>query len=214
MLAVYIILSILAVLAILFLIPIHGVLTISYSDGYEGTELYGKFLFFKLPIYLSKKRKIAETYEEEEEKEEEEEHPNLKRLKPVKKIYKLINMMSDDIYRIIKMLVSRMAKIKRIAIEASIGTDDAMQTGLAVGAANGFVYTLLGMMDNTMKLKEYSVNIEPDWNREIVDAGLYVDIYTNTFHLIRLFGALVSLYLDVKKIMKGEGAAEDEYSAE
>lgn len=198
MLAVYIISAVLVLLVTLFLIPIHGILTISYSDGFEGIQLFGKFLFIRIPLYPSRKKEE----EREEEKKEDKKEDSKKKSKPVTRLYKIVKEIDDDIYRIAKMLVTKTATLKRLALEARIGTDDAMQTGLAVGGANGFVYSLLGVMDNTGRLKEFSVSIEPDWSREIVDVGLYADISTNMFHLLRLFGALISLYFSVRKIMK------------
>ena len=198
MIAVGIIAAVLIVLLIISLIPIDAVLTVSYSDGFEGAELFVKFLFIKIPVFP--KSRTEETEQPGEKTTEEK--PEKDMTKSVKKIYHLLTELGGDISKIVSMLVSRTIGIKNFAVEARIGTEDAMVTGLAVGAANGFIYNMLGFMDNSMKLKQFSVSIEPDWNNRLIDAGAYIKLYTNIFNIMRLLPALIALILKSRKLLK------------
>ena len=198
MIAVGIIAAVLIVLLIISLIPIDAVLTVSYSDGFEGAELFVKFLFIKIPVFP---KSHTEETEQSGEKTTEEK-PEKDMTKSVKKIYHLLTELSGDISKIVSMLVSRTIGIKNFAVEARIGTEDAMVTGLAVGAANGFIYNMLGFMDNSMKLKQFSVSIEPDWNNRLIDAGAYIKLYTNIFNIMRLLPALIALILKSRKLLR------------
>lgn len=201
MIAVGIISAILIILLIISLIPIDAVLTVSYSDGFEGAELFVKFLFIKIPVFPKEHTEEKVSKEQSDEKSTEEK-PKRNMTKSVKKIYNLLTELSGDISKIVSMLISHTIGIKNFVVEARIGTEDAMVTGLAVGAANGFIYNLLGLMDNSMKLKQFSVSIEPDWNNKLIDAGAYIKLYTNIFNIMRLLPTLIALLIKSRKLLK------------
>ncbi|MDO5396617.1 MAG: DUF2953 domain-containing protein [bacterium] len=203
MLAVWIIAAVLIFLLIISLIPINAVFTVSYSDGLEGIELFVKFLFIKIPVFP--KAKKAEQKPEKPEQTDEKntiEKNKVNMIKSIRKMYRLLTGMSKDISEIVSRLVSRTIEIKNFAVEARIGTEDAMFTGMTVGAANGFIYSLIGLMDGYMKLKQFSVSIEPDWNNRLIDAGAYIKLYTNIFNIAGLIPALVSALFKARKLLR------------
>ena len=202
MLAVWIIAAVFILLFIISLIPINAIFTVSYSDGLEGMELFVKFLFIKIPLFPKAKQEEKKTEVPEQTDESNTEEKNkVNMIKSVRKMYNLITGLSEDIFKIISLLISHTIGIKNFAVEARIGTEDAMFTGIAVGAANGFIYSLLGMMDKGMKLKQFYVSIEPDWNNKIIDAGAYIKLYTSIFNIILLIPTLVSALLKARKLL-------------
>lgn len=203
MLAVLIIAAVLLFLLMISLIPINAVFTVSYSDGLEGMELFIKFLFIKIPVFPKSKKadKMPEKQEQTDEKHTGDKN-KADTLRSVKKIYRLLIDLSEDILKIVSTLVSRTIGIKNFVIEARIGTEDAMLTGMTVGAANGFIYSLIGLMDGGMKLKQFSVSIEPDWNNRIIDAGAYIKLYTSIFNIAALIAVIIPALFKARKLLR------------
>lgn len=201
MLAVWIIAAVLIFLLIISLIPINAVFTVSYSDGLEGMELFIKFLFIKIPIF-PKAKKAEKKPESPEQTAENDTIDKNKMVKSTKKIYHLLTGLSEDISKIISMLVSHTIGIKNLAVEATIGTEDAMFTGITVGAANGFIYSLLGLIEGNMMLKQFYVSVEPDWNNKLIDAGAYIKLYTSIFNIVRLIPVLISALFKARKLLR------------
>lgn len=210
MLAVYIISAVIIFFVILSLISINAVLTISYSDGFEGAELFIKYMFIRVPLIPSGKKAVKEKEKKEDtdaEEKDSKEKSEKNMVETVKKLYYLIGEIKDDIFKILSTLAAHTITIKRFDTEAVIGTEDAMFTGIAVGTAYGALYSVLGVMDHTMNMKSFSVNIKPDWSRKIIDIGVYLKISTNIFHLLKILWMLVVLCIKLRRNKYGKQSA-------
>ena len=205
MLAVYIIAGILLLLLIISLIPADAVFTFAYEDKVNGLEFFIKYLFIKIKVLppKPKKEKVGPDENKKKDKNESKQKKTVKsKAASVKKLYRLIKALSADIQKLITQLISKTFRIKSFILETRIGTEDPMYTGLAVGAANGFIYNLLGMIDRNMKLDKFSVTITPEWENQIFEGGVYVKIRTSIFNILRLAFMLIPLYFKFRRLAK------------
>ncbi len=195
MLALYIIGGVVLVLAILSLIKINAHFTLAFENKLDGLEMEIQYLFFRKVIF-------PKSEQENTENSENEEKPKKNGKLSVKAIYYTVRRLKGDILRVVRFLALKTVKVEKFRLETRIGTSDPMFTGIAVGAANGFVYNSLAMLDRHKLLKSFSVTINPDWNSEIVKGGVYVKIYTNIFTLLRLGCIVLWVMLKALRLMK------------
>ena len=202
--ALCIILGIAALIVILMLVRINCVFAAGFSSRDGGyAELYIKYLFFKKSILpLEEKLARREAEKEEEEQGSEETEKEEKNGLSIIKIYRVVKGISDNVNNLIKFIAERSVTIRDFRIESQIGTSDPMLTGLAIGGANAFVYGLLGMIDSKMKLKSFYVDIEPDWGREIVRAGMYTVINTNIINILTICAKAGVILIKARMLIK------------
>lgn len=195
MLALYIIGGVVLVLVILSLIKINAHFTLAFENKLEGLELEIQYLFFKKVIF-------PKTAQEDTAVSENEEKPKKNGKLSIELMYYVARRLKGDILKVLKFLTLKTVKVEKFNLETRIGTNDHMYTGIAIGAANGFVYNSLALLDRHKLLKSFSVAIDPDWNNEIVKGGLYVKVYTNIFTLLRLAGIVLWVMLKALRLMK------------
>ena len=190
MTALWIALIIIALLMILFSIHIKVRLCFSV-DGDNTIELRYGFLKFRI---LPKKAGKEIVEEVEEEAGEKPEKP--KKKQDVKKLLRILKAVYKDLknglFKILGYIIKRAVTIHELNISADYGFDDPMKTGMATGAANAAVYNIIGLLNKNMKLKKWSVSLNPDFNEEKMKAGVYAVLGTNVLHILALGGILTS----------------------
>ncbi len=202
MLALFIIAAIVSLLVILAFVRINAVFTLAFEDDIKGMELYIQYLFIKKTLFpvFKEDEKEAE-HKEEEEKAPAKKHKSTKSAN-IKKIYALIRALDKEITGLLNFIVSSAVTIRNLVIEARVGTDDPMLTGIAVGGADAFIYSILGILDNSAKLKHFRIEISPDWNNEVIKGGIFVKVHTNIFNILRLLFRLAVIYVKLRKVSK------------
>ena len=195
MTALWITLIIIALIMILF--SVHIKAKLCFSVGGDNTiELqYG---FLKFSIFPKKAgREIVE--EAEEEAGEKPEKP--KKQKDIKKLLRLLKAIYKDLknglFKILGYIIKRAVTIHELNISADYGFDDPMKTGMATGAANAAVYNIIGLLHRHMKLENWSVSINPDFNEEKLKAGVYCVLGTNVWHILALGGIFIGIAVKI-----------------
>lgn len=196
----YIILAIVLFILILCIVPINAVFTMAFDNGINGLELYAKYLFIKIPLIPPVKAEAKDIEEQQENDKPQKQKNDI--IGSIKKVYHLLVYLKKDIQGIVDFLISKLFIIRDFVIEAHIGVGEPMYTGMLVGAADGFIYTLLGFTKNSMRLKDFTVDIQPDWNAEIFKGGIYLKIHTNLINIFRIGIKLLKAYLKARKILK------------
>ena len=186
MTALWITLIIVALIMILFSVHIKAKLCFAVG-GDNSIKLQYGFLKFSI---LPKKAGKEIVKEAEEEAGEKPEKPKKKR--DIKKLFRLIKAVYKDLknglFRILGYTIKHAVTIHELNISADYGFDDPMKTGMLTGAANAVVYNIIGMLQRHMKLKKWSVSINPDFNEEKLKAGIYCVVGTNMWHIFALGG--------------------------
>ncbi len=202
MTALYIILIILAVIMLLFLIPID--LRIRLSCGENGSEgvINVSYGFIKYTILPAKKKDKSEKAKEKKEKEEKtkkdkDEKKQGNTLLLVKNVY---TSLKDDIVKLINKFLKKTLRIKELNISSRFGTGDAMYTGIAYGTASSFVYGLVSLADRHMTLDKWNVSLDADFDRACFSGGFYVKIRTRIMYALSLGISAAILLLKIEKI--------------
>lgn len=201
MTALYIVLIILAVIMLLFALPIDCVINVSYNDTENMGEIIVKYLFLKFKIFPSEKE--AEEAAEDAEQEVEKEEPEKDKKDPagVVKFGKTVyTEFKDDILDILNFFFRKTIRVKELNISSVFGTGDPMYTGIALGAANAAVYNAIGVIDRNMKLDKWHVVINGDFDKACIAAGVYMKIRTNCLYIIKLGIMVAILLLGIQKI--------------
>lgn len=204
MTAVYVILIIAAVIALIALIPIDAAFTASYLDNSTDIILGITYSFLKIPIIPApkkkpKKKKPKKPEKEEDTKKEKKEKPK----KPLKLQIKIAKDIADeclgDAVNLVKHLFTHTLQTKLFKLQATFGTGNPMYTGIAYGTASAAIYNLVGFIDNHSKLYEWSVDLKPDFEKAVVEGRADVTIRTRIAYIIKL--ALMAGVLILKVIM-------------
>lgn len=187
MTALYIIAAIIALIIILFLVHIHCKLSFSYSEDGTDAVLTVRYLFLRFKLYPK------ETAGKEGAKQKERRKPkvNLKFPKSFERFSEILSLLKDALSRILSYIVKHFIKLDTLNVSAVIGTDEAMKTGMAVGAANAAAYSIIAYMQRNMGLKTYNADISGDFNGKSLKIGVYLDMYTNVTRALALAGIII-----------------------
>lgn len=203
MIAVYILLTLLAVILILSFVKINVTADFAYKS--ENNELYIKFLFIKVKLYPRVKEEKASDGEGTKEASEKEDV--LGKISGFKKLYAVLK---KDIFKLLNYTFEKALAISELNISAKIGTGEPMYTGIVYGAANAAVFGFLGAADRKMKIKKQHTDIKADFDNAVLSAGIYAVVYTRAVHLYYLAARALIMYIKLKHILDKEGKMNNE----
>lgn len=186
---------IIAVAVIVFLVVIGlSDINIYYSFSHKENENTSKlmlkiwFLKFKIPV----KKDNKETEDLKELKEKKSEFK-------IKYYFRLIDYLKTDFKKFLLYLKDKTVKIQKLDINIVFGFCDAAVTGIATGVINGTVYSALGFLHHNFNLKEFNVDVKPDFEHEAFEALIKGNI---KIKIMYIFGtAFLVLKLLIKKII-------------
>ncbi|MGM9936720.1 MAG: DUF2953 domain-containing protein [Candidatus Ornithomonoglobus sp.] len=207
MAALIVIAIIIAVLAIIFFIPIKCAAYISYTNNTLDQSLDLKYGFIRIRL-PEKKEKVSEAVEKsaEDADKEAEDKPDKVKL-AVSFARGNIAEIKEAVYKILGYMFRRAVTINLLDIKLIFGTEDAMQTGLLFGAAAAFIYNVLGVMDKKMRLRKHREEVKPDFKNPHIFAELEAIITTNLFNIAVLAVIFLRCFLPLYKkykSLKGE----------
>ncbi len=187
---VLIILVIFAIVVALLFVPV----TLEYVFFYDGnmkSKFLIKFLFYKNDF--SKKRK--------QKPSKKEKKPNEKKsisqiIEDVKYYKRLFNYFKRDISLILKYAKDKTVKIKKVSIDTAFAGKDPMQTGIYTGVVNATAYNMVAVVNNSVGIDEWSVNVAPDFNSSaFVDAKIHCILNTKLVHIIVILIKFLAIFL-------------------
>jgi hypothetical protein len=88
---------------------------------------------------------------------------------------KIISLAAYLVKRISR-LIKRHLIIKELHVVMAVGADDAAETTVSYGKTCAYVFPLLGLICNTMKVRRYYVDIHPDFLRQKSRAYIYANL--------------------------------------
>lgn len=199
MIGLYITFIILALIGLIMLLPITAV--ISFALNSDENEIVIRYLFFKLKLY-PKESVDEEAPREEAEKEPQKDKKKKNALNYVETVRLSWTEMRYGISKLLEYVLKRAIIIKELNISVRFGTGDPMNTGLAYGGANAVVYNVIGLLDNHARLKKWNVELEPDFDNAVIEAGVYCRLRTRIAHIFPLAGILFRTFIKIKKKIK------------
>lgn len=197
MTAFYIIISIIAVIVLILLIPVDCVIDFSYNDDENRGAVIIKYLFLKFALFPTEKQaeKAVKDVEKEEPSEDKKDIWGL--IKFGKTVY---SELKQDILKIVKHFFQNTIRVKELNISADFGTGDPMYTGIVAGTVNAAVYNAVSLMDRHMKLDKWKVTLTPDFDNACISAGIYLKIRTRIASVIWLGIMAALLLMRIQKI--------------
>lgn len=207
MTAIIIIAAVIAVFAVLFSVPVSCGIYFRYDHGIEQDIVF-KYGFIRLRL-PGRKEKTKKTEPEKPAKSEAKK----KRGGPAPKL--LITFarenktrIKETVYAVLGYIFKRLIKINRLKIKLVLGLDDAMDTALVYGAAAGFIFNVLGVMDRKMRLGKHTTEIKPAFNDPHIFAEIEAKISTSIGRVLMLgiIGAwhILPLMIRLRKSIREE----------
>ena len=156
--ALYVILIIIAFIALLVHIPVR----IKVYARYENRKFINDYII-KYGFITVKKRK---TKEKKDVPPKDEKADKKEKTSPLN-VITFIRENIDDIKRLITDVVGYTAKklirFESFSLDACVGTDDAMDTALVYGGASAFLYNAVGVLERNVKMNGIRINFQPDF---------------------------------------------------
>jgi len=103
---------------------------------------------------------------------------------------------------------------EKIFIDMSVGFEDAFVTGITTGSLWAFVYTVIGLLSDIIKISVPEVDIKPVYNEDYFEADAKCTVASSHVNIIGIgLKILVNYYIIKKKIEKEtkKEKAEDNY---
>ena len=198
MTALFIILIIAAVIALIIFIPIDVNFAVSYIEKNTNIKLTVSYFPIKLQILPAKPKEEKPEDKTKEEKPKKEKEKQPKEKQPLSKTIEfartVLDETLDDILGLIRHFFAKTLRVRQFFISAKIGTGDTMYTGIAYGAANSFIYGLLGFIDNHTQLDTWNVRLDTDFDGFVIDADVDIVIRTRIAFILKL-GFMAALIL-------------------
>lgn len=218
MTALYIILGVIAVIAVLLLCPIRvDASYISYA------EVGVRYLFFKKTLLktggkkptAAKKAASAPKHKKEKPKKEEKKKEYAR-----PPLNELIPALRDALAKVLKKLGGSVY-LKKAVFRCRVGSDDPAKTALLYGAVSGAagdIFALLsGIKRRSKKAKTIDFTVEPDFIYDSFDLAVDVSVTAVPAKLIGVAAVAWLKYLKIKKTFKeipgkdpGDDAKENE----
>ncbi len=176
MTALYVILGIIAFL--LFLLSVKFVITVHYEDDVAVSV---GWLFLKFNILPKKEKEDKPDKKKEKKEKTEEEKPKEKNevvKEPKKKkdnmfvrfynnrgVSGVVELIKDAAKAIGGMFkrIGRAFLFEELYIALDVGASDSAETAIKYGKVCSAVFPAMGFIVNTMRIKKYSININPDF---------------------------------------------------
>lgn len=198
MTTLWITISILAFVIVLFSVHIKVKLLFSYCEKGTEAEFGIQYLFFKFKIYPKAKE------EAKEEKTSSAEDKRKKKQVDIKKYFKILTVIFEElkngIFSLLNYIIKHLITVNELNISSRFGTGDPMYTGILTGVVNGTVYNIIGLLSRNTKLKKHNVKLDADFDEKVFTVGVFCMLSTNILHILAL-GAII-IKTSVKVLFK------------
>lgn len=165
------------------------------SEAENDTELIIKYLFFKKKIPIEKKEKSKQVKKPEEEKED---LPT----RGLKFYYNLYKLLKDDVFDVLNYLMKKAVVFKEINIKTDFGCKDAASTGILTGTLNGVFYNIIAFFHNNFTLKDWEIEVNPDFENEKFDLFFDCIVRLKIVHIIVIAFKGIKILLKLRKELK------------
>lgn len=182
MTAVWIILGILAVLALLLSVSA----TVTVSIG-EETRVWVGACGIRYPVDLAGEKQEKPPKKKEAKPKAEQAPAAEKKPKPDEKTFgQTVELAIQLLQSILPPAVRMLSHLRftSVRIDVSVGTDEADQTAIQYGAISAGIYNLLGALDSLFTLKVKSVDIRPDFVTGESSYRIFFKVKLRLWHIL------------------------------
>lgn len=194
-------LIILAVLAVILLIPIRFEILYIKDEIENKVSVIVKYAFIKKSVYPQKRKKAdkPENTENTEEPEEKEQFSFEKKKAELEKQIELFKLIKHDFVKLLSYTSRHAVIIDKIEFHSDFGFTDAMQTGIFTGIYNGFVYSVLGVIHHNSHLRDMDIKLQPVFGKNCFKYRFFCILRIKTVHIIVITLKVLIILRKIKK---------------
>ena len=175
----------------IIIITILAFLPVRFYASYgDGEKLYIKIAWFKINLNKEKSDKKDNVAKKEEKK-----HPANK----IDYYRRLLKLVKTDVYDILEYMRKYAVIVDDFKLYIKFGWYDRAEVGIAYGMANAFVYTVMGVLHNILFIKDWNVEIIPEYEKEIFDLKVQGILKTRLVHIMVIGIKAVKILIKVKR---------------
>ena len=203
----FIIISVLILLIILLSIPAYISVEFLKNPESEKLTVQIRYLFFKInPQKKKKKQNPSESNAAESGKN----NKNSKKKKGIsfrdlKELYAFYKHTEDDIADILYYFSKKAVTLNDFKLYVRFGTNDAMRTGIATGAAYVASYNLISLLNNIFTVEHCDVSIVPVFEKPLLEIDTKCIIKVKNVHITVIAFKVLKMYLKILTLKKRKG---------
>lgn len=197
-----IIISVLILLIILLSIPAYISIEFLKNPEAENLSVQIKYLFFKINPQPKKQNQSDGNIEENDKKNNKSKKKKEFSLGDLKTICKIYKHVEDDIADILYYFSKKAVTLNTFTFYLQFGTNDAMQTGIATGAAYAVSYNLLSLLNNVFTVEHCDVSIVPVFEKPLFEIDTKCIIKVKNVHITVIVFKVLKMYLKILNLKK------------
>ena len=182
---------------IIAVLCIKVVVSVEYSE--KRTEVFVKWLFLKIPLYPAKKKEAATGEESKTEEKPTQAAKKQSSAGPLKLLYEAEGI--DGLIEIVKRVFSYLGTffgglfrafiIEDFQLDVCCAKKDAAATAIYYGEVSAALFPMLGAIASGCTMKNYDINIYPDFLARYSEASFYLRLHVVPVRLVGITLALV-----------------------
>ncbi len=189
-------LSIVAILcALVLFLPVRVVIKWYKLSQTARLRVYVKIGFIKIKLYPEDKKKPPK----EKKDKPKEDKPKQKLSERIKGGISLYRLISEDVKEILAYTAKKAFLFEKIHFGFTYGTSDAASTGVLYGVISGIVYSVIGILTNSGKVKKSKISINPDFHKTVLQTKGECIVRLRNVHIIVILVKLIKLIIKIKK---------------
>lgn len=175
-----VIIIILAVFAVILLIPVR----VNLFFVLENRGVFNDYELKYGLIRIKNRRKRKKKAKSSDKPGYDETKKDISALELLKFLKDNVKRIKDLVLSLVKYGTKKLIRIERISIKAELGSDDAMQTALLYGATSAFLYEALGILDKCVATDGIRVDYKPVFGNAEIFVELKCIIKTSLYKVI------------------------------
>lgn len=204
MTALWIILAILVLLALVVFAPVR------FDFSFDG-EVFYKLLVYGITVYKKQEKEdkvtVSEKQTEKEEKPKEKKPDFFTQLKNERGFSGAIQFCASLAMMLIEKLCFFIKRLhfSRFCLDISVASEDAAKTAIEYGAVCSAVYPVLALITTTAHFKSKSINVSSDFDNRTPQCSLSFSVGTRVINALIV---AVSALLDYNKMKRNVNTSE------
>ncbi len=197
MAALIVILIVLVLLGAFLTVPVLLIFDVNADGKNISSKIVLKYGFFKIVLYpKNKSDKRPKKNNKDKNKLSFEDAKNI--YNRIKRIYKECKA---DVADILGYAALKSVTLDELKTDIKFDFENPMHTGIATGVINAAVYNAYALLDNTVSIRDKSVNIEPlFYNARYFKAGIFGIVRLKNVHIMVMLIKLIKVYFKIRKI--------------
>lgn len=201
----FIIISVLILLIILLSIPAYISVEFLKKPESEKLTVQIRYLFFKINPQKKKKNPSESNAAENGKNNKKSKKKKGISFRDLKELYAVYKHTEDDIADILYYFSKKAVTLNDFKLYVRFGTNDAMRTGIATGAAYAASYNLISLLNNIFTVEHCDVSIVPVFEKPLFEIDTKCIIKVKNVHITVIAFKVLKMYLKILNLKKRKG---------